>query len=161
MSLDITSLELAARDARGLAMDAVAKCKSGHLGLPLGATEIGATIDGAAVTTALPAVTVVPGPPAVTTSRVVVAGVDSVVVGDTTTVELLVFDAFDNAVSDPGLAVAFAVAPAAVGSVGAAVYRSGNRYAAVFTGVAPGTALVGASIGGTAVLTAPAVVRVR
>ena len=31
MNLDTTSLELAARDARGLAMDAVTKCKSGHL----------------------------------------------------------------------------------------------------------------------------------
>lgn len=49
MSLDITSLELAARDARGLAMDAVAKCKSGHLGLPLGATEVGAVLYGHAL----------------------------------------------------------------------------------------------------------------
>jgi transketolase, bacterial and yeast len=49
MSLDITSLELAARDARGLAMDAVAKCKSGHLGLPLGAAEIGAVLYGHAL----------------------------------------------------------------------------------------------------------------
>jgi transketolase len=49
MSLDISSLELAARDARGLAMDAVAKCKSGHLGLPLGATEIGAVLYGQAL----------------------------------------------------------------------------------------------------------------
>lgn len=46
MSLDIPSLELAARDARGLAMDAIAKCKSGHLGLPLGAAEIGAVLYG-------------------------------------------------------------------------------------------------------------------
>lgn len=49
MSLDIPALELAARDARGLAMDAVAKCKSGHLGLPLGATEIGAVLYGHAL----------------------------------------------------------------------------------------------------------------
>ncbi len=46
MSLDIPALELAARDARGLAMDAVAKSKSGHLGLPLGAAEIGAVLYG-------------------------------------------------------------------------------------------------------------------
>lgn len=44
MNLEI--LELAARDARGLAMDAVAKAKSGHLGLPLGAAEIGAALFG-------------------------------------------------------------------------------------------------------------------
>jgi transketolase len=49
MSLDIPALELAARDARGLAMDAVAKAKSGHLGLPLGATELGAVLYGHAL----------------------------------------------------------------------------------------------------------------
>ena len=49
MSLDIPALESAARDARGLAMDAVAKAKSGHLGLPLGATEIGAVLYGHAL----------------------------------------------------------------------------------------------------------------
>ncbi len=49
MTLDLPALELAARDARGLAMDAVAKCKSGHLGLPLGAAEIGAVLFGAAL----------------------------------------------------------------------------------------------------------------
>lgn len=49
MSLDIPALELAARDARGLAMDAVAKSKSGHLGLPLGAAEIGAVLFGHAL----------------------------------------------------------------------------------------------------------------
>ena len=49
MSLDISALELAARDARGLAMDAVAKAKSGHLGLPLGATEVGAVLYGHAL----------------------------------------------------------------------------------------------------------------
>ncbi|HVJ57788.1 MAG TPA: hypothetical protein VM574_08120, partial [Terrimicrobiaceae bacterium] len=49
MSFDIPALELAARDARGLAMDAVAKAKSGHLGLPLGATEIGAVLYGHAL----------------------------------------------------------------------------------------------------------------
>jgi len=49
MTLDTASLELAARDARGLAMDAIAKCKSGHLGLPLGAADIGAVLFGAAM----------------------------------------------------------------------------------------------------------------
>jgi len=49
MNLDTPTLELAARDARGLAMDAVAKCKSGHLGLPLGAAEVGAVLYGHAL----------------------------------------------------------------------------------------------------------------
>ncbi len=43
---NIPALESAARDARGLAMDAIAKCKSGHLGLPLGAAEVGAALFG-------------------------------------------------------------------------------------------------------------------
>lgn len=47
MTLDFSSLESAARDARGLAMDAITKCKSGHLGLPLGAADIGAVLFGA------------------------------------------------------------------------------------------------------------------
>jgi len=39
-------LQLAARDARGLAIDAVTACKSGHLGLPLGAADVGAILFG-------------------------------------------------------------------------------------------------------------------
>lgn len=49
MSLNIPALETAARDARGLAMDAVTKAKSGHLGLPLGAADIGAVLYGHAL----------------------------------------------------------------------------------------------------------------
>jgi transketolase len=39
-------LAQAANEARGLAMDAVHKCSSGHLGLPLGAADIGAVLFG-------------------------------------------------------------------------------------------------------------------
>ena len=46
MSLNKESLTRAANEARGLAMDAVAACKSGHLGLPLGTAEIGAALFG-------------------------------------------------------------------------------------------------------------------
>jgi len=49
MSLNIPALELACRDARGLAIDAVTACKSGHLGLPLGTAEIGAVLFGHAL----------------------------------------------------------------------------------------------------------------
>ncbi len=45
-ALDTEVLSLAARDARGLAIDAVAACNSGHLGLPLGAAEVGAVLFG-------------------------------------------------------------------------------------------------------------------
>ncbi|RYG62286.1 hypothetical protein EON80_23310, partial [bacterium] len=39
-------LERAANQARGLAMDAVHKSNSGHLGLPLGCAEIGSVLFG-------------------------------------------------------------------------------------------------------------------
>lgn len=39
-----TILQLAANQARGLAIDAIEKCASGHLGLPLGCAEIGAVL---------------------------------------------------------------------------------------------------------------------
>lgn len=42
-------LQKAANEARGLAMDAVHKCSSGHLGLPLGAAEVGAVLFGSAL----------------------------------------------------------------------------------------------------------------
>jgi transketolase len=45
MNIDI--LSKAATQARGLAMDAVHACSSGHLGLPLGCAEIGAVLFGA------------------------------------------------------------------------------------------------------------------
>jgi transketolase len=49
MSFSNEVLSLAARDARGLAIDAIAACKSGHLGLPLGCAEIGAALFGVAL----------------------------------------------------------------------------------------------------------------
>lgn len=41
-----TALATAARDARGLAIDAISACHSGHMGLPLGCAEIGANLWG-------------------------------------------------------------------------------------------------------------------
>jgi transketolase len=46
MPLNVEVLSLASNTARGLALDAVHKCSSGHLGLPLGAAEIGAALFG-------------------------------------------------------------------------------------------------------------------
>ena len=40
------ALAIAANEARGLAMDAIHACNSGHLGLPLGCAEIGAVLFG-------------------------------------------------------------------------------------------------------------------
>lgn len=44
--MNIPLLAQAANEARGLAMDAVHACNSGHLGLPLGCAEIGAVLFG-------------------------------------------------------------------------------------------------------------------
>ncbi|MEO7932295.1 MAG: transketolase [Chthoniobacterales bacterium] len=46
MSLNLPVLSRAANIARGLAIDAVHKSSSGHLGLPLGAAEVGAVLFG-------------------------------------------------------------------------------------------------------------------
>ena len=45
-ALNKEALSQAANEARGLAIDAVHACSSGHLGLPLGAAEIGAVLFG-------------------------------------------------------------------------------------------------------------------
>ncbi|MEX2382226.1 MAG: transketolase [Opitutales bacterium] len=49
ISLNTAVLARAATEARGLAIDAVHACSSGHLGLPLGAAEIGAVLYGHAL----------------------------------------------------------------------------------------------------------------
>jgi transketolase len=49
MKLQTEILAQAANQARGLAIDAVHKCSSGHLGLPLGCAEIGAVLYGHAL----------------------------------------------------------------------------------------------------------------
>ena len=49
MKLQTEILAKASAQARGLAIDAVHKCSSGHLGLPLGAAEIGAVLYGSAL----------------------------------------------------------------------------------------------------------------
>jgi transketolase len=49
MNLPIDAFQRAANEARGLAMDAVHACSSGHLGLPLGCAEIGAVLFGHAL----------------------------------------------------------------------------------------------------------------
>src|SRR6185503_6989685 len=49
MKLQTDILAQASIQARGLAIDAVHKCSSGHLGLPLGAAEIGAVLYGHAL----------------------------------------------------------------------------------------------------------------
>lgn len=45
----MAALATAANEARGLAMDSIAAANSGHMGLPLGAAEIGASLYGSQV----------------------------------------------------------------------------------------------------------------
>ena len=45
----MAALATAANEARGLAMDSIAAAHSGHMGLPLGCAEIGATLFGSEV----------------------------------------------------------------------------------------------------------------
>jgi transketolase len=47
--LDLIALRRAADEARGLCIDAVHACSSGHLGLPLGCSEVGAALFGYAL----------------------------------------------------------------------------------------------------------------
>ncbi|MDF1656091.1 MAG: 1-deoxy-D-xylulose-5-phosphate synthase N-terminal domain-containing protein, partial [Verrucomicrobiales bacterium] len=47
--LNLDALSTAANEARGIAIDAVHACSSGHLGLPLGAADIGAVLYGHAM----------------------------------------------------------------------------------------------------------------
>lgn len=49
LTINEKALARAANEARGLAMDAVHACSSGHLGLPLGCAEIGAVLFGHAL----------------------------------------------------------------------------------------------------------------
>jgi transketolase len=49
IELNSKALSRAANESRGLALDAVHKCSSGHLGLPLGCAEIGAVLYGHAL----------------------------------------------------------------------------------------------------------------
>jgi transketolase len=49
MNLPIDAFARAATEARGLAMDAVHACSSGHLGLPLGCADLGAVLFGHAL----------------------------------------------------------------------------------------------------------------
>lgn len=49
-----TALATAANEARGLAMDSIAAAHSGHMGLPLGAAEIGASLYGSQVCHIIP-----------------------------------------------------------------------------------------------------------
>tara|TARA_B110000305_G_C18842125_1_gene360638 strand:+ start:157 stop:366 length:210 start_codon:yes stop_codon:yes gene_type:complete len=49
-ALLVDTLQVAANEARGLAMDSIAAAHSGHMGLPLGSAEVGSILYGSQMT---------------------------------------------------------------------------------------------------------------
>lgn len=126
------------------------------------ATTIGATVNGVAVSTALPTITVRPGAPSVATSTVTVSGT-TIAVGQSATLALRVRDAAGNALTTGGLAVQFtATGGTSVGTIGPVTDNGDGSYTALFTATAAGTPLtIGATIGGVAVTSTLPTIRVQ
>ncbi len=119
------------------------------------ARAIGATIGGAAVTSAAPTITVTAGVASLATSTVTV-GTSSVVSGAATTLTLTMRDAAGNAIGSGGLVVTFTKGSGTSdGTIGAVVDNNNGTYSATFTGTTAGTARsIGATVGGNAVTSA-------
>jgi len=115
---------------------------------------IGATINGTQVTSTLPTISVMPGPPSKTTSLVTVSPA-SVVSGTTATLTLQAKDAAGNTLTTGGLTVVFtASGGSSTGTIGATTDNGNGTYTATFAGVLAGTATtIGATIGGSPVTT--------
>jgi uncharacterized protein YjdB len=116
------------------------------------AKTIGATIDGAAVTSTLPTITVTPGAVSMSQSTVSVSA-GTVAPGGTVTLTLQAKDASGNNLTTGGLTVVFAASGGtSTGTIGATTDSANGRYTATFTAGTAGTAkTIGATIGGTAV----------
>ena len=117
-------------------------------------TTIGATINGTAVTSTLPTISVTPGLASKTTSLVTTSAA-SVVSGTTATLTLQAKDAVGNKLTTGGLTVGFTAAGGtSTGTIGATTDNGNGTYTAAFTGVLAGTATtIGATIGGSPVTT--------
>ncbi|MGH7529878.1 MAG: beta strand repeat-containing protein, partial [Gemmatimonadales bacterium] len=118
------------------------------------ATTIGATIDGQAVTTTLPTISVLPGPISTATSLVAV-GTATVASGTATLLTLQGKDAAGNAVTTGGAAVAFTTSVTGVGTLGPTMDQDDGTYSASFTGVSIGSTAIGAVINDAAVTSTP------
>ena len=110
------------------------------------AMTVGATIDGQVVTSALPALTVVPG--TVASSSVVSVSAGAVASGNSVTLALQARDPAGNNLTTGGLTVSFSVTGgSSSGAIGPTVDRGNGVYTASFTGERAGTPLtVGAVI---------------
>ena len=117
-------------------------------------TTIGATVNGAAVTTALPTVTVTAGPISTATSVVSVASA-TVASGTGVILTLQAKDATGNNLTIGGATVAFtATGGTSTGTIGATTDNANGTYTATFTGAVAGTGTtIGATIGGSPVTT--------
>jgi adhesin/invasin len=119
-------------------------------------TTIGATIDGAPVTSTLPTLRVVPGAAAPATSLVLVAA-GTIAVGDSTVLTLETHDAFGNTLTAGGRTVQFTVSTGAgvsAGTIGPVTDHLDGTYTALFHANAAGTpATIGATIDGAPVTT--------
>lgn len=119
-------------------------------------TTIHATIGGQPVTSTLPTITVVPG--TISPAKSVVTSSDSVTTtGGVLTLSLQARDAAGNALTQGGATVVFTQGGGTSTGIISATTDNGNgTYTATFTGVNGGTpTTIGATIGGTAVTSAP------
>jgi YVTN family beta-propeller protein len=118
------------------------------------ATTIGATIDGAPVTTTLPTLTVTAGAISAATSTVTVSSA-SVASGAAATLTLHAKDAAGNALATGGATVVFsATGGTSTGTIGPTTDNGDGTYTAGFTGAVAGTATtIGATIDGSSVTT--------
>ncbi|MBK7908658.1 MAG: hypothetical protein IPJ78_19210 [Gemmatimonadetes bacterium] len=117
-----------------------------------GVRAITASINGAALTGSLPAITVQMPPPA-TAQSTIVLGRTSLAAGDTTTALLELRDPQGNRVTWTGVTVTFTKGTGTSdGTFGAVVDRGDGTYASLFTATTPGSArAIGATISGAAV----------
>ncbi len=114
-----------------------------------GTDTINATIDGQAITSALPTITVIPGPVSLAESVVSVMPA-TIPVGGTTTITLIAKDSFGNQETGGGLAVAFEVVGTGTGG-GPIDQPTDNRngtYTATLTGTSDGSNMIAATIDG-------------
>ncbi len=119
------------------------------------ARTITASIAGVAVTSALPAITVLPPPPSLAQSLVTV-GRATLASGDTTTILLALRDAAGAPLATSGLTVAFTKgAGTSDGAISAVTDRGNGTYSALFTATVAGSARsIGATIGAGVVTSA-------
>ena len=123
--------------------------------------SIGATINGAAVTTAMPTLTVTPAV-ADATRCTMSAAPSSIAVGTTSTLTLVARNSSGIALATGGDTVVFiAAGGTATGTISSATDHGNGTYTAVYTGTGAGTAQsIGATVNGAAVTTASPTVTV-